>query len=509
MNGLDYVRRDIEGSDSDTRRRTTVDLIKGLCVLFQNEITAILLETTNGMLAEYAAHPASRWQAKDAALHILLALSVRQQTVAAGVVQLNPNVNIGEFFTTHVMPELLRPDVNALPVLKADALKFVTVFRAQLPLEAYVSLLPLLIAHLQSTEFVVHTYAAHTIDMLLKVKDGGVARLHRGSVQPFVGPLLSGLFGALRHAESTENEYVMKSIMRVCTTVKSDVAPHLVEVLQLAAKILGDVAKNPRSPGFNHFLFETIACLIKHVCEADASAVAHFETFLVPHFTAVLVQEHCIEFAPYVYQILAQLLEFRADAASGPYRAMFPSLLVPAVWENHGAIPALVRLLRSYIRRDAAHVVQANLVSLTLGVFQKLLVSKANDHHGLALLGAVFEFMPDATLQQFISPILSTLFQRQMSSPTEKYSAHLVLALATFVHARGFALLEGGMNAVQPGIFAMVLDKIWIPHCVKINGSSERQVCALGSIDLLCRSPGLSSNPAYLAKWYVLRGGSF
>jgi exportin-2 (importin alpha re-exporter) len=42
-----YVRRDIEGSDSDTRRRTAVDLVKALCVGFETRVTGMLLAYTN------------------------------------------------------------------------------------------------------------------------------------------------------------------------------------------------------------------------------------------------------------------------------------------------------------------------------------------------------------------------------------------------------------------------------------------------------------------------------
>ena len=104
------------------------------------------------MLAEYAANPAGAWAAKDAAMYVMLALTVQGTTAAEGAVKLNANVNVGDFFARHVLPELQRADVNALPVLKADALKFVSVFRSQLPRDALVSLLPLLVAHLRSTE---------------------------------------------------------------------------------------------------------------------------------------------------------------------------------------------------------------------------------------------------------------------------------------------------------------------------------------------------------------------
>lgn len=58
--------------------------------------------------------------------------------------------------------------------------------------------------------------------------------------------------------------------------------------------------------------------------------------FCVDLKQTVLGMENCDEFAPYVFQILAQLLEFRAVGDISPaYGAIFPALLVPTVWENH------------------------------------------------------------------------------------------------------------------------------------------------------------------------------
>ena len=56
------------------------------------------------------------------------------------------------------------------------------------------------------------------------------------------------------------------------------------------------VAKNPRTPGFNHFLFETIASLVK-VAETDNSVIDQFEQFLFPHFQVFIFtyfEEGCV-----------------------------------------------------------------------------------------------------------------------------------------------------------------------------------------------------------------------
>ena len=41
MNPLEYIRRDAEGSDSDTRRRAAADLVKSLTVKFPAQVTQL------------------------------------------------------------------------------------------------------------------------------------------------------------------------------------------------------------------------------------------------------------------------------------------------------------------------------------------------------------------------------------------------------------------------------------------------------------------------------------
>ena len=108
---------------------------------------------------------------------------------------------------------------------------------------------------------------------------------------------------------------------------------------------------------FNHHLFEAIAALVSNVCKSDPSGavVGQFEVALFPPFNAVL-GEQVTEFSPYVFQILAQLLEFNsthAALASKPlspnYTVLFPLLLNPVNWMNRGDVPALVRLVAAYL----------------------------------------------------------------------------------------------------------------------------------------------------------------
>lgn len=71
------------------------------------------------------------------------------------------------------------------------------------------------------------------------------------------------------------------------------IAPVASQCLGQLAGMLVAVCKNPQRPGFNHFLFEAVAALIRHGCEHDIAMLAQFESSLFPAFQIVL-QEVCL-----------------------------------------------------------------------------------------------------------------------------------------------------------------------------------------------------------------------
>jgi hypothetical protein len=74
---IEYIRRDAEGSDSDTRRRAAADLVKSLTERFPQEVTGLFTGYVKSMLDQYAANPAANWKAKDTAIYLVLALTVQ------------------------------------------------------------------------------------------------------------------------------------------------------------------------------------------------------------------------------------------------------------------------------------------------------------------------------------------------------------------------------------------------------------------------------------------------
>ena len=73
------------------------------------------------------------------------------------------------------------------------------------------------------------------------------------------------------------------------------------------------------------------------------------------------------------------------------YHAIFPPLLTPTFWERSGNVPALVRLLAAYLARAGGDVATRGYLQAVLGVFQKLVASKAHDHEGFSILNTLIE----------------------------------------------------------------------------------------------------------------------
>lgn len=100
------------------------------------------------------------------------------------------------------------------------------------------------------------------------------------------------------------------------------------------------------------------------------------------------------EFIPYVFQLLALLLESNPTAPlADNWKNLIAPLMTPALWESRGNVPALVRLLQAIMSRGASAVIENHLVPV-LGIFQKLVASKATEVHAFDLLEACFLNFP-------------------------------------------------------------------------------------------------------------------
>ncbi|PNY05507.1 exportin-2-like protein [Trifolium pratense] len=236
MNHIEYIRRDMEGSDLDTRRRIACELLKGITKYYGDVVRHIVSTQIQSLLSSYAANPAVNWKHKDCAIYLLQSL-----------------------------------DVNGYPMLKAGALKFFTMFRSQISKHVALQYLPDFVHFLTAESNLVHSYAASCIEKLLK-DEGGRARYSSADIAPIFPMLMNNLFSALELSESEENQYVMKCIMTVLGV--ADIQRHDALVcIEGLGSLLYEVCKNPKNPFFNQYLFESVAILVKRASERDPSLV--------------------------------------------------------------------------------------------------------------------------------------------------------------------------------------------------------------------------------------------
>lgn len=360
-NPEEYIRRDIEGSDIETRRRAACDLLKTLSVNFEEKILEIFGQYLQVLLAKFAENPAMNWRAKDTAIFLVSSLAARGGTQKLGVTQSSKLVPLPQFCEQQILPELEKANINELPVLKAGALRFVMTFRQLLGPQTMIACLPKIVRFLPAESTVVHSYAACTIDRILLMRENEQVVVTKTHLQPIASDILTGLFSVLNQAQSGENEYVMKAIMRCFATLQDAAMPFMGVTLPRLTEIVQQVAKNPSRPNFNHYLFETLALAIKIVCTAEPNAVSSFEEALFPIFQGIL-QQDVAEFMPYVFQLLSLLMEIRegTTAIPEPYWALFPCLLSPALWDRSGNVTPLIQLISSFIRQGSAQIVAQN-----------------------------------------------------------------------------------------------------------------------------------------------------
>eukprot|EP01137_Pigoraptor_chileana_P025247 Opistho-2@94433 len=493
-NPEEWMRRDLEGSDIDTRRRSACDLVRGLSKFHQERVTAIFTAYVSAMFQQYSANPSQNWRSMDAAYYLITSLAARSRTTDRGTRETNALVDIPSLYEMHAAKDM-QNQITGIPgaIIAADAIKFALTFRNQVTKNVLAASIPLFIAKLADPNIVVHSYAAHAIERALVIRQPGASELlfSTDEVRVYLEPLLGNLFKALGYQGSAENEYLMRAVLRSCSSSGAHFASVFRPVLAQLSQTLVAVSKNPSKPQFNHYLFETLSCMARNVCKADPTAVEAFEAALFPPFELIL-QMDVAEFTPYVFQILSQLLESRPAPIPASYRAMLPLLVTPLLWERLGNVPPLVRLVQAFLAKGVAESGGNDWLLGILGVFQKLIASKQNDHEGFYLMESIIQHVPIAVVTPFLKQVFILLFQRLQSSRTPKYVRGLLVFMSLLAGTHGPAILVETVDGIQPRLFAMVAQSLYINEVQKVSGSTERKICAVGMTKILTESPFVS-----------------
>lgn len=537
---IEFIRRDIEGGDVDSRRRAAADLLRALVSLDKAQVSAVIQQVAEQLFlmadGVVAASPktgvssSSRRRNQESALYLIQSVAALKYNQLQGCTELNDRVDVGRVFSQFVVPILSAAPSAAekegpeTGIMQAAALKFLHVFRAQLPVDAFPSLVAQLCRFLQSKYAVVYSYAAIVLERMLVLKESapvaltgaGGAQGGPGTVPPplpkriyspdsYLQPILAALFGTLTKHQEEENIYLMRCCRRVCAcATPSLLVPLGHQCIEALSVILMKVCKNPSQPVFSHELFETFGVLLKSCC-VNENLLADFETHLFPCFNIVL-QTGVEDFTPYVFQIMAFLLHQRYQlhmkTLPASYAAMIPPILHPSMWSKHGFIPALVQYLCAALRLDPSAVLgqSPSVLESILGVAQKLISSKPNDHHAFQILMALLSTADGASrMAPYMAPLFQVLLNRLQSAKTPKYAAEISVFIL-FCLSRGVDVGAVLNNNIQPGLFQMLLQAIVSVSLVPLKDDLiSQKIVAAGALALLkndqWRSMYLLSDP--------------
>lgn len=261
----------------------------------------------------------------------------------------------------------------------------------------------------------------------------------------------------------------------------------------------------------------------------------------MPRWVIPIFANLWVEFIPYVFQLLALLLESNAPAPLPQrYKDLVTPLLTPDLWGSRGNVPALVRLLQAIMARGASHFVENNQLSAILGIFQKLVASRLTEVHAFELLEACFIYFPlyapvlcqswfgltlvfRGDLEPFVKDIFMILLTRLNGSKTEalsqKFARFFYFLAARDNEGAGPDFVVGAIDAVQTGrvkplpmlysiflliyvrysIFGQLYGAVVLPDTQKLQRPSDRKVAVVGLTKFVAFSEGLAT--AYHETW--------
>ena len=102
---------------------------------FPAQLNSLLSDFVTNLMADYQLNRQKEWAKKSAVLNLIITASISQYTYRSGAVEINISFDeLGNYLQSLVLSEMgPGEDIDNLPILKATCLKFIYMFRNQLP----------------------------------------------------------------------------------------------------------------------------------------------------------------------------------------------------------------------------------------------------------------------------------------------------------------------------------------------------------------------------------------
>ncbi|CCW68184.1 unnamed protein product, partial [Phytomonas sp. Hart1] len=493
-----YIQHDIEGSDLHTRRRAAGELVRSLIKNVPNQSRSLLSNEVNRLLAVGL----SDWRAKDAGIYLAssLALEGHHADSGRGVShqQLSNMIPLPSFLSTTILPELESTISAVSPaIIKADCMRVVTTFRNHIDPTLIPTLIASLPRWLSTNDWVLMSYSAHMCERMMLVQFNNQYVVTEAVFRPLAITVLQALCLAIQQTEQP-NAYLARCLMRIFLKVPGAVAPYAGDVVMALNTVIQKGCRNPSNPIFNHCVFEVLSKCIA----LQPDQVQIYEQILWDTIRYILTND-VLEFVPYVLQILSQLLRSHPAGEKEPpeyYRDLLEPLMQQSLYEQKGNIPAAVCLLTEFTEHYAEYVHRTGGTLKLLNIFHFLVYLKNYDHEGLSILTSLMLSYPPDVMGNYLTAALQVLLQRLHAAKTPKYVRILIIFLSITVCVRSAEDLVHRMEEIQPGLFFMILSKVWLPNMQKITGALERKICVVALARLLCDSESLQKEPQMWAE---------
>jgi exportin-2 (importin alpha re-exporter) len=510
---IEYTRRDLEGSDVDSRRRSATEFLRALKESNETLVTGIMMNYINHYLSVYGENTTENWKFKDIAIYLFCSIASKGSiTASSGITSTNLLVDVIKFFGEFIYPDLVGN--AASPILKVDAIKYLYIFRNQLTKEQLLQTLPLLTSNFDDANYVVYTYTSITIEKMLSLRNPmnheELLFNKNDLTVEVMNNLLMNLFKLIFRMGTTpeklsENEFLMKCIMRILLISEDLLSATIIQILQELIKIVEIISKNPSNPKFSHYTFECICIILKNY----RSEIMNFYGVLKNTLFGILGQD-VQEFVPYSFQILSYVLENFPATAEMPeeYVQLLKPLCSPQVWEYRGNIPAVKRLLSAIIRFKPSLFSDASNITPILGIFQKLISSKSNDALGFEFLETILVHVDTVSLQPFLQQIFILILTRLKNFKTEKFVKRFIVFLCKMCSLEVNAELNknkwtSGMiidifEGIQNGLFEQILNNFIVSFIDKFNNQTDKKLLVVGLTNLVAENYTRISNTEVL-----------
>jgi exportin-2 (importin alpha re-exporter) len=481
-NADDYMRKDLQNADAETRRRSAVDLVKALSKFYEGQVTDILLRYVQTLLTGAAQ---SNPRAKDACIQLVSAVAVKGETRAQGVTQVNAKVDINQFFASHILPDLRQGTGNSEErgVLVASALKFVILFRNRLEVGLVAQAVPSISSMITvKSPKVVQSYAAHALFLISSVPNVTLPAEAYGGIE-----------NALTIIASTgeQNEYLIKLVSRLLM-IGSLPQAGKEAVLGKLLILISTFSINPVNAVFTHFLFESLGSVV------SGSSLPVREKLIPP--LCQLLEKNVMEYIPYALQILALLIE-SSPTGSEIFNQLLTLLMNEELWRNPSLVPGIARIVSAYLHRADLYGPRMDLTTL-VGRIQLLLGTSKFEGVGFELTNTLFTSnLGSAVGENVLHPLLLSALTKIHTKRTDKLVRMFGLSLACLVAHMGGDSLVAVLEKIQVGLSLQVIKDLWMTSVSGLNAntlSRKSKKAYLVALSKLLTMNSVQTNPVLL-----------